>query len=304
MINNNAENTCGLLSNNDFGTNSYRSSALKDYIRLTKPGVMSLAVFTHIIGIIIAPHNSSIITIIVSIISVIFGAASCASLNMWYDRDIDSVMTRTRNRPIVVGSISANSALEFGVMTGFLSIFLMAVCVNYLSALILLLSILSYIILYTVILKRSTPQNIVIGGISGALPPLIGWTSVTNSINVVPVLLVCIIFFWTPVHFWALALYRDADYIKAKIPMMPSVYGHIYTKKQMFIYAILTGLSGWLLCFYLEYSVVYICISNILSFKLIYDSYKLLGSQNLSDARSLFKYSIIYLFLIFGVTVI
>ena len=275
-------------------------SSVKDYFALTKPGVLSLVVFSSIAGMILAPGTIHYIVAITSILAVSLGSAAAAAINMWYDRDIDSIMHRTRNRPIVTGKISHENALAFGLVIGFLSILIMAVCVNYLAAFLLLSSISFYVFIYTMWLKRSTPQNIVIGGASGALPPVIGWVSVTGSIDIAPIIMFLIIFFWTPPHFWALALSKNEDYKLAKIPMMPITHGYHKTKTQMLIYAILTVLSSLVLCIFYPVSIFYFISATVLGSKFILDAYRLLKDPDSINSMQLFKFSILYLFELFG----
>ena len=275
------------------------SSTLKDYFALTKPGVTSLVVFSSITGMVLAPGKINLFIAIISIFATYLGSASAASINMWYDIDIDSIMQRTQKRPTVRGIIKPDDAITFGVTLGFASVFIMAVFVGYLPAFLLIFSILFYVF-YTVYLKRYTPQNIVIGGISGAVPPMIGYTSVTNNINEVAIVLFLIIFFWTPAHFWALSLYRSEDYRRANIPMMPIVRGDRYTKIQIIIYASLTFLSSLSICIFYNTSLFYVASATILGGKFVIDSIALLSDKENKRAPKLFGYSIIYLFLLFG----
>ena len=198
---------------------------------------------------------------------------------MWYDRDIDAIMSRTQQRPLVLGKMEPSEALSFGVVMSFFSVFVMYFAVNAVSAALLLFTILFYIFVYTIYLKRSTTQNVVIGGLAGALPPLIGWTSVTGSIAIEPLILVLLIFLWTPAHFWALSLYRADDYKKANVPMMPLIYGDDYTKIQILIYTLLTVLCSFLPFVVGTSGLVYLGASIVLGAWFIYYAMRLLRDK-------------------------
>lgn len=280
------------------------TSTIRDYISLLKPRVMSLVVFSAIAGLVVAPGHIHPFIGLVAILCTSIGAGAAGCLNMWYDRDIDSIMLRTRNRPIVTGSIDESDALAFGLLLSAISVTCMMVCVNMLSGFLLLLSIAFYYFIYTVWLKRTTVQNIVIGGAAGAFPPMIGWASVTGNISLDSFILFLIIFLWTPPHFWALALYKSDDYKRANIPMMPVIYGANYTKTQILLYTILmfastilpfiTGLMGK---FYL-YSAV------VLNLYFLYLVIRLKLEDELKFAPKVFGFSIIYLFAIFTVMMV
>ena len=216
------------------------TSDVKDYFQLMKPRVMSLVVFTGFVGMLLSPVPIHPTIAIVSIFCIALGAGAAGAINMWYDRDMDSIMARTKNRPIVRGKVSPDEALAFGVIMSFFSVFIMSTCVNYMAGFLLLFTILFYVFIYTIWLKRTTPQNIVIGGLAGSLPPLVGWTASTGTLAIEPLILVLLIFLWTPAHFWALALYRSSDYKLANVPMMPVIYGQEYTKFHIIIYTLLT----------------------------------------------------------------
>jgi protoheme IX farnesyltransferase len=200
---------------------------------------MSLVVFTAVSGMLLAPGNIHPLIAFVAVLCITIGAGSAAAINMWYDRDIDAIMKRTQKRPIVTGAVKADEALAFGAITGIIAVIMMAVSVNIISAVLLAFTILYYVYIYTIWLKRTSVQNVVIGGVSGALPPIIGWTSVTGNISWQAFSLFAIIFIWTPPHSWALALYRSDDYKNCNIPMMPVIKGILYTKKQIMLYSIL-----------------------------------------------------------------
>ncbi|MEK6733925.1 MAG: heme o synthase [Pseudomonadota bacterium] len=279
-------------------------SRVRDYFSLLKPRVMSLVIFTAITGLYLAPGKIHPFIAIIAILSISLASGASGSINMWYDRDIDNIMTRTKKRPIPSGRITPENALYFGVFFAFFSVMLMGLAVNILSAFLLSFTIFFYCYIYTVLLKRSTPQNIVIGGAAGALPPLIGWTSVTNSISIEPIILFLIIFLWTPPHFWALCLYSAEDYKKANIPMMPVTAGIDSTKKQMLIYTIILAIVsilpfplGFLGNIYLYSSILLNLIFIIMMIKLYYDP------KN-KNAGKVFAYSILYLFMIFLAAII
>ena len=210
-------------------------SYIKSLLQLMKPRVMSLVIFTCAVGFLTSDSNTSIFDAMTGIILVALGAGAAGCLNMWYEADLDALMTRTCLRPIPTGRIKKNQALIFGILLSIFSVTALNYFANFLSALLLLSTILFYLFVYTIWLKKRTPQNIVIGGAAGSLPPVIGWTIATNSISIEPLSLFLIIFFWTPSHFWALSLYKIDDYRKAKIPMMPLTDGIEKTKLHIFI---------------------------------------------------------------------
>ena len=215
------------------------SFSLRSFVKLMKPRVMSLVLFTCMVGMLIAPGNISFMSSIVSLIAVSLGAGAAGTLNMWYEADLDALMSRTCLRPIPLGKVKKNQALVFGVILSFLSVILLSYSSNLISAFLLAFTISFYFFVYTIWLKKRTAQNIVIGGAAGALPPVIGWTIVTGEISYEPVILFLIIFLWTPSHFWALSLYKINDYKKAKIPMLPITSGIEITKINIFVYSLL-----------------------------------------------------------------
>ena len=216
----------------------------EDYFALLKPRVMALVIFTAFVGMLLAPASINPGLGMIAILCISVGAGASGALNMWYDADIDRVMARTAKRPIPAGQISPYEALVFGTVLSFFSVMTLGLLVNWLSASLLAFTIFFYAVIYTMWLKRSTPQNIVIGGAAGAFPPMIGWAAMTGSITVESVVLFAIIFLWTPPHFWALALFRLQDYENAEVPMMPNVAGEVSTRKQIFAYAILVAICG------------------------------------------------------------
>lgn len=279
---------------------NYSQSTVKDYILLMKPRVMSLVIFTGFSGMWLAPYSGHLLINIIALICIAIGAGSAGTINMWYDRDIDSLMKRTQKRPIVRGAVEPNEALSFGLITGFFSVFFMAICVNLLSAFLLLFTILYYICIYTMWLKRSSIQNIVIGGVAGALPPIIGYASVSNNISLQSFILFLIIFVWTPPHSWALALFCNDDYKNCNVPMMPVVKGALYTKKQILIYSIVLFIISLMPFFVSMSNFIYLITAGILSLIFLYYSVALFyDTPDNKQARRFFVYSIFYLFFIF-----
>ena len=268
-----------------------------------KPRVMSLVIFTCAVGLLTAPNNVSFYNSIFSIFFVAMGAGAAGALNMWYEADLDKLMTRTCLRPIPTGKINKNQALIFGVLLSVISIFGLYFYSNLLSASILLITIAFYLFVYTIWLKRKTSQNIVIGGASGALPPVIGWTIATNNLTIEPITFFLIIFFWTPSHFWALSLFKASDYKKANIPMLPLTNGIENTKINILIYSILmlpVVIAPYIIGFV---GNIYLIISLILTFYYIFICYELYSFKKnkfeISKAKKVFSYSILYLFLLF-----
>ena len=280
---------------------------LNDYIKslilLMKPRVMSLVIFTCAVGLLTSNSNTNITDAMIGIILVALGAGAAGCLNMWYEADLDALMTRTCLRPIPTGKINKQQALVFGTLLTVFSVVALNYFTNLMSALLLLFTIAFYLFVYTIWLKRKTPQNIVIGGIAGSLPPVIGWTIATNSISLEPISLFLIIFFWTPSHFWALSLYKSDDYKKAKIPMMPLTDGIEKTKVYIVVYSLLM-LPVIILPYAINFSgLVYLIPAIMLTIYynfMCYDLYKHKKNKFvLKKAKKVFGYSILYLFLIF-----
>ena len=280
---------------------------LNDYIKslilLMKPRVMSLVIFTCAVGLLTSNSNTNITDAMIGIILVALGAGAAGCLNMWYEADLDALMTRTCLRPIPTGKINKQQALVFGTLLTVFSVVALNYFTNLMSALLLLFTIAFYLFVYTIWLKRKTPQNIVIGGIAGSLPPVIGWTIATNSISLEPISLFLIIFFWTPSHFWALSLYKSDDYKKAKIPMMPLTDGIEKTKVYIVVYSLLM-LPVIILPYAISFSgLVYLIPAIMLTIYynfMCYDLYKHKKNKFvLKKAKKVFGYSILYLFLIF-----
>ena len=276
---------------------------LSELFKLMKPRVMSLVIFTCAVGLLTAPNLVSTKDAIIGILLVSLGAGAAGALNMWYESDLDALMTRTCLRPIPTGKVNRNQALIFGVMLSIISVVALDYFTNRISALILLLTILFYVFIYTIWLKRRTPQNIVIGGAAGALPPVIGWTIATGSLSIEPLVFFLIIFFWTPSHFWALSLYKSDDYKKAKIPMLPLTNGVESTKINIFIYSLLM-LPVVIFPYLINFAgLTFLIPSLLLTFYynyLCYELYKFKKNKfDAKKAKSIFGYSILYLFLIF-----
>lgn len=291
------------MANINLPTLSYEDNlggSVKDYLMLMKPRVMSLVVFTAISGMLLAPGNIHPLIAFVSILCITIGAGSAAAINMWYDRDIDAIMKRTQKRPIVTGAVKADEALAFGIITGTMAVIMMAVSVNIISAALLAFTILYYIYIYTIWLKRTSVQNVVIGGVSGALPPIIGWASVTGNISWQAFSLFAIIFIWTPPHSWALALYRSDDYKNCNVPMMPVIKGVLYTKKQIMFYSILMFFISLWPYFLNISSHLYLITAIISGLIFLYYAVNLFADTEQNHvAKKLFWYSIFYLFIIF-----
>ena len=279
------------------------SGYIKSLISLTKPRVMSLVVFTCAVGFLTSNPNLKTFDAIIAIILVALGSGAAGCLNMWYDADVDALMTRTCLRPIPTGKINKQQALIFGILLTIFSVGALNYLTNFLSAFLLLFTISFYLFVYTIWLKRKTPQNIVIGGIAGSLPPVIGWTISTNSISLVPISLFLIIFFWTPSHFWALSLYKSKDYKKAKIPMLPITAGIEKTKFNILLYAFLM-LPAVVAPFFIGFgSIIYLILSLFMTIYYINLCYQLFKTKAVSKsnliARKVFVYSIFYLFFLF-----
>ena len=287
-------------------SNNYSLAYLNNLFKLMKPRVMSLVIFTCVVGLLIAPLQVDFFTALFSLIAVALGAGAAGTLNMWYESDIDALMKRTCLRPIPTGKVSRNQALIFGVLTSFISVIMLYAFSNFLSALMLSITILFYVLIYTIWLKQRTSQNIVIGGAAGAFPPIIGWTIATNSITFEPIFLFLIIFFWTPSHFWALSLYKIEDYSNAKIPMLPVVYGVKSTKINIFVYSIILVIISIIPYFFGYFGLTYLISSIFLGSYYIYLCYDLLSHSGRDKiiAKKIFIYSILYLFLIFIIILI
>ncbi len=288
------------------------STELSDWITLLKPRVLLLVVFTGAVGLLVAPGHLEPFLALVAVLAIAMGAGASGAINMWYDRDIDALMRRTQRRPIPAGRISAEAALSYGVVLGMTSVMLMLLAANVLAAALLAVSILFYVFVYTVWLKRRTPQNIVIGGAAGAFPPVIGWAAVSGSVAALPLLLFAIVFLWTPPHFWALSLFAHEDYRRAGVPMLPVVKGARETRWQILLYTlallplsllpVALGLAGR----------VYGAAALLLGLGFIWHAVQVLrdaqderGISRTRDApaKAAFRFSIYYLFLLFAAIV-
>lgn len=280
-------------------------ASASDYIALLKPRVMSLVVFTGFVGLMAAPGHINPIIAAIAILCIAVGAGASGALNMWYDADIDAVMKRTAKRPIPAGRLSRDEALTFGLLLSIFSVLTIGLFVNLLSAFLLAFTIFFYAVVYTMWLKRSTPQNIVIGGAAGAFPPMIGWAAVTGSVSMESIVLFLIIFLWTPPHFWALSLFMSDDYEKAKIPMMPNVMGEASTKFQIWLYTILVApvaVLPWIMGFA---GPVYGVFSMAMGIAFLFYAWTVwraeIGEPMIKPAKKMFAFSIFYLFSLYAV---
>ncbi len=276
---------------------------VEDYLALLKPNVMQLVVFTAIVGLVVAPGGINPLIGLIAVLCIAIGAGASGALNMWYDADIDAIMSRTLNRPIPAGRISGGEALIFGVVLSVFSVALLGLATNWVAGGLLAFTIFFYAVVYTMWLKRSTPQNIVIGGAAGAFPPMVGWAAVTGTISVESVALFLIIFLWTPPHFWALALYKQSDYGAAGVPMLPNVKGVPHTKVQIFVYTILLAAAAMLPTVLGFAGLIYTSVAVLTGAGFLLLSWRLLRTgQDLAmrkSARLLFNYSLGYLFVLF-----
>ena len=281
-----------------------------DYIELMKPRVMSLVVFTALVGLLIAPGHIHPVIGLTALLCIAVGAGAAGALNMWYDADIDARMARTAARPIPRGRVTPGEAAGFGMTLAAFSVVTLGLLVNLVAALLLGFTILFYVVIYTMWLKRSTPQNIVIGGAAGALPPVIGWAAATGSIAIEPVLLFLIIFFWTPPHFWALSLYRTEDYARAGIPMLPVVAGAEETRRQILLYTLILaplGMAPWLLGYagpiYGIAAAASGAVMVALAFRVRAERGDRMANKHLA-CKQMFAFSILYLFLLFAMLLV
>ncbi len=286
-----------LQSEAQSGTISLLSAS--DYLALLKPRVMSLVVFTGFAGLVVAPGKLHPLTATLAVLCIAAAAGGAGAINMWYDRDIDALMERTRNRPIPAGRISPENALVFGLAISVASIIVMGVAVNAVAAALLAFANFFYVFIYTIWLKRRTPQNIVIGGAAGAMPPLIGWAAVTGEVGVESFALFLLIFMWTPPHFWALALYRRDDYANAGVPMLPVVAGKAETRRQIYIYSMLLvaiSLAPVVLGFA---GAGYGLAAAVMGGKFLHLAFRVKQGRCDQAARRMFYFSILYLFVLF-----
>ena len=280
-------------------TDELYGPSVADFWKLLKPRVMSLVIFTGFAGMFLAPASIHPLLFVISLFAIAAGAGASGAINQWYDRDIDAVMQRTQNRPIPSGAVEPAEALSFGLVISALSVLLLGLAANWLAAGLLAFTIFFYGVIYTIWLKRSTPQNIVIGGAAGALPPVIGWAAVTGTLSIEPLILFAIIFMWTPPHFWALALFRNDDYTRANVPMMPVVAGAAETRRQILIYAVLLAPLGVVPTLIGMSSIFYGILAGALGLNFVRLSWQLFRAPDDQVARRLFGFSIVYLFLLF-----
>jgi len=286
-----------------------QETELRDWIALLKPRVMSLVVFTGMIGLVIAPGRLNPVLGFTAVLCIAVAAGACGAINMWYDRDIDAVMRRTRNRPIPAGRIPAGAALGYGIVLASGAVLIMALATNLAAAAVLALSIFFYVFVYTMWLKRRTPQNIVIGGAAGAFPAVVGWAAVTGSISLVPLVLFAIVFFWTPPHFWSLALWANEDYRRAGVPMLPVTAGARETRRQILLYTLVlvpVSLIPWAIGFS---GRIYALTALLLGIGFLVHAWRVLRDRqdptgvsltNDAPAKAAFRFSIVYLFVLFA----
>ncbi len=294
--------------NSDFDTDTqlagFRDAPVSDYVALLKPRVMSLVVFTAFVGIVMAPGGINPALGLIALLCIAVGAGASGALNMWYDADIDRVMSRTRKRPIPAGRVAPGEALQFGMWLSVGSVAVLGLATNWVAAALLAFTIFFYAFIYTIWLKRRTPENIVIGGAAGALPPVVGWAAVTGSVSIESLVLFAIIFLWTPPHFWALALFKSDDYDTAGVPMLPVVAGHAVTRRRIFIYTLILAPVGMLPFFMGFASPVYGVISAVLGAVFIWRAVDVLRMKDddkaMKPAKALFGFSLLYLFLLFA----
>jgi protoheme IX farnesyltransferase len=282
----------------------HAEAGVGDFVALLKPRVMSLVVFTGFAGMVAAPGHIHPLLAAIAVLCIAVGAGAAGAINMWYDRDIDALMTRTRDRPIPAGRMDPSETLAFGVVLSIGSVLTMALAVNFAAAALLALSIGFYVFVYTMWLKRRTPQNIVIGGAAGAFPPMIGWAAVTGDVGLASIALFLIIFMWTPPHFWALALFRAGEYARAGVPMLPVVAGTRATKLHILAYSALLVPVGTLPSFLGVTGLVYAATSVVLGLVFLAGAVAVWRDDGDRAAKALFGYSIIYLFLLFALVMI
>ena len=280
----------------------------RDFVALTKPRVMTLVVFTGLCGLLAAPGAIHPVLAFTAILCIALGAGAAATLNQWYEADIDAKMKRTANRPIPAGRMDRQAALHFGVGLSFFSVLLMGVATNWLAAAVLAVSILFYVFVYTIWLKPRTTQNIVIGGAAGAFPPVIGWAAVTGDVTALPVALFMLIFFWTPPHFWSLALFVKTDYAAAGIPMLPVVSGEVATRRQIWFYTAIMAVAAMAPVLLRLTGLIYgvtALLGTALFAVFAFQVYRRreTDASRMGPERRMFKYSILYLFILFGAVV-
>lgn len=282
-----------------------------DYVALLKPRVMSLVVFTALVGLLVAPVSVNPVIGFASILFIAIGGGASGALNMWWDADIDAIMKRTQGRPVPAGRITGNNAMIFGLWLSVIAVLMLGLTANYLAAGLLAFTIFFYAVVYTMWLKRSTPQNIVIGGAAGAFPPMIGWAVATGSVSVESILMFALIFMWTPPHFWALALFMNQDYSKAGVPMLTVTHGKRVTRNHILVYTIALVPVALAIAFTSIGGPIYFAISlvlNALFLKGAYDIWRRQEDQaeadNYATERKVFRISLYYLFLHFSLLLV
>jgi heme o synthase len=289
------------LADQSENVNAHFSDAeVGDYLALLKPRVMSLVIFTAFVGLMLAPAPMHPLMAFIALLCIAVGAGAAGALNMWYDADIDARMQRTSARPIPAGRIMPGEALGFGLLLAGFSVVILSLLINVVAGALLAFTIFFYAVIYTMWLKRWTPQNIVIGGAAGAFPPMIGWAAATGGVSLESVLLFLIIFFWTPPHFWALSLYRAEDYARAGIPMLPVVSGERETRRQILLYTLILvplGVAPWLIGFT---GPIYGVVSVVTGAGMLALAIRVLTDKSDRAAKHLFAFSILYLFLLFA----
>ena len=277
-----------------------RDTAVSDFIALLKPRVMSLVVFTGLAGILVAPGEIHPVVAVIAILCIALATGASGAVNMWYERDLDARMERTKDRPLPAGRMEPETALAFGVLLAGGSVMVMALGVNYVAAAILALAIGFYVFVYTIWLKRRTPQNIVIGGAAGAFPPMIGWAAVTGDVSFGGIALFSLIFMWTPPHFWALALYKCDDYEKAGVPMLPVASGVLETKKQILLYTVLLLPVSLVPCLIGVASVAWGALAILMGVSFVALAFKVLLDKTDRTPRMMFRFSLLYLSVLFA----
>ena len=277
--------------------------SFSDLYTLLKPRVMWLAVFTAAVGIIIAPTQNSLFLSLIILLCISIGAGAAGALNMWWDKELDNLMERTRGRPLPNEKISSDDAFVFGVSLSIFSVMFLGLSANWLAAFLLAITIFFYLVVYSIFLKKTTPQNIVIGGAAGAMPPLIGWVASTGIISVEPILLFLFIFLWTPPHFWSLAIITKDDYARASIPMFPVLYGVEKTRRSILHYTVVLIICSQIIAFTQIGGLLFFFLSNALNAVLLLSAIKLVSykeKKGFERERRFFKFTILYLFLYFG----
>lgn len=283
---------------------AFEEAHVADFFTLLKPRVMSLVVFTGFAGLYVAPGSLHPLLAAVAVLAIAVGAGAAGAINMWYDRDIDAVMSRTRDRPLPGGRVQPSEALALGVVLSLLSVMMMGLAVNWVAAALLALANAFYVFVYTVWLKRRTPQNIVIGGAAGAFPPMIGWAAVTGSVSLESAVLFLIIFMWTPPHFWSLALYKDGEYAKAGVPMLPVVVGKEETRRQILIYALILWPIALAPCLLGHAGPIYGVTALLMGGLFVWQAVRVYLERSERSARQMFGLSILYLFVLFTALIV